>query len=336
MLAFDPRTAAEATLAATHAVLSASERREDPEVPPMPLAELVATSRHERSFVRDPCLLVVDSEEPIALVRLHLNDYRPEIAGLEVHLRSLDRVDLVVGPLREAARAAQEAGCRSVIASVPRGSPVEARLAGLGFTLGMVERISRLRTADLDRELLESWVTRAAERAREYSLVGWDGACPDEWLDRFVPLRMVMNTAPTEDLDWPEETSTVDRLRASEESLAAIGHRFWILAARHDPTDALVGYTQVGLNGHRPALAEQGDTAVDPAHRDRGLGRWLKAVMALRLLDEAPEVEIIDTGNAESNAPMLGINVAMGFRPHARHGAWQAPVAILATGAPTG
>ncbi|HKY75356.1 MAG TPA: hypothetical protein VJS45_04400, partial [Acidimicrobiia bacterium] len=56
----------------------------------------------------------------------------------------------------------------------------------------------------------------------------------------------------------------------------------------------------------------------------RGLGRWLKAVNALRLLDERPDVEFIDTWNAGSNEAMLGINVAMGFAPLENWGDWQA------------
>jgi GNAT superfamily N-acetyltransferase len=76
-----------------------------------------------------------------------------------------------------------------------------------------------------------------------------------------------------------------------------------------------VGYTALFLQKHRPWQAHQGDTAVDPAHREKGLGRWLKAVNLRRLLDERPAVQVVDTGNASSNEPMLNLNVALGFRP---------------------
>jgi hypothetical protein len=77
-------------------------------------------------------------------------------------------------------------------------------------------------------------------------------------------------------------------------------------------------------------IAWQGDTGVWPKHRERGLGRWLKAVNALRLLDEQPEVEFIDTWNAGSNEAMLAINVAMGFRPLENWGIWQAGTDVVA------
>ncbi len=74
-----------------------------------------------------------------------------------------------------------------------------------------------------------------------------------------------------------------------------------------------------------PEVAYQGDTGVYPKHRERGLGRWLKAAMALRLLAERPGVDRIVTENAESNEAMLKINVDMGFRPRQNWGGWQIP-----------
>ena len=70
----------------------------------------------------------------------------------------------------------------------------------------------------------------------------------------------------------------------------------------------------------------QGDTGVWPEHRERGLGRWLKAVNGLRLIEERPEVRWLYTGNAASNRAMLAINDAMGFRPVRYIGAWQVSV----------
>ena len=48
-----------------------------------------------------------------------------------------------------------------------------------------------------------------------------------------------------------------------------------------------------------------------------------------RLRSGAPNIEAIDTENAESNAPMLAINTAMSFQPLAEVGYWQAEVADL-------
>jgi hypothetical protein len=67
----------------------------------------------------------------------------------------------------------------------------------------------------------------------------------------------------------------------------------------------------------------QGDTGVEPAHRNLGLGRWIKATTALRLLKDRPTTEVVETWNSGVNAPMLRINDAMGYRPVAEWQEWR-------------
>jgi hypothetical protein len=60
------------------------------------------------------------------------------------------------------------------------------------------------------------------------------------------------------------------------------------------------------------------DVEAADARKQNTICRWLKAAMALKFLAEHPDVKVIETNNADSNDPMLHINVAMGFKP-----AWQ-------------
>jgi hypothetical protein len=71
----------------------------------------------------------------------------------------------------------------------------------------------------------------------------------------------------------------------------------------------------------------QGNTGVRPEHRGHALGKWLKATMLQRIFDERPQAEEIRTGNADSNDAMLGINRALGFKPHRAHTTWQVTTA---------
>ena len=216
--------------------------------------------------------------------------------------------------LDEVCAIARAAGRTLVIGGYPDGHE-----GGIAFTTavgaehGHREAQSRLRLDDLDRALMERWVDAAQERATGYSLLAFDDVCPDDLLDAFVRLQHVMNTAPRPDaLD--EFVFTAQRRRAAEAERAAVGAHQWVLCVRHDDTGDLAGYTEISFGPHRPWLGEQGDTAVDPVHRNKGLGRWLKAVNALRVLAERPDVAVLETWNDGTNAPMLGINTEMGFR----------------------
>jgi GNAT superfamily N-acetyltransferase len=99
------------------------------------------------------------------------------------------------------------------------------------------------------------------------------------------------------------------------------------LVAVHRPTGDFAGMTTIIYRRNHPGLALQDDTVVDPEHRNRGLGRLLKAAMVKEFLAEHPDVERIDTGNAGSNKPMLAINEEMGFRTILEVSAWQGDIA---------
>jgi hypothetical protein len=78
-----------------------------------------------------------------------------------------------------------------------------------------------------------------------------------------------------------------------------------------------------------PGTALQQNTATDPGHRGRGLAKWAKAAMLLRLRDERPEVLCVRTSNAFSNDAMLAINTALGFKIVEVRTEWQGTVAAM-------
>ncbi len=86
------------------------------------------------------------------------------------------------------------------------------------------------------------------------------------------------------------------------------------------------GYTGVGWNPNRPQFLFQWMTGVFPEHRNKGLGRWLKAAMLDKVLKERPQVKIVRTVNVDSNAPMLKMNHGLGFKPYMASALWQVEV----------
>jgi GNAT superfamily N-acetyltransferase len=199
--------------------------------------------------------------------------------------------------------------------------------AGMRPALSM--KRSRLRIEDLDMDLMRAWIARASERASDYEILSWTTPIPDEHLKSFCELTEVMNTAPLEDLEEDPETTSPELWRQIEESLEKSGEKLLVCVARHRTTSEFAGYTDLKYQGHFPQIAWQWDTGVHPDHRNRGLGRWLKATMTGRVVETHPAVQYIDTFNAGSNEPMLNINIEMGFLPLATFVNWQGETAAI-------
>lgn len=263
-------------------------------------------------------------------LRLSYTETNRNLAGFDAYvLPEFRRRGIARRLLREVVEAAG-ADERTLLGS---GAPTDTVgtkfLESLGAVRKMVERKSRMIMADLDRDMLEDWLRRATERSGDYSLMQWDGPAPEEYLEKWTKLSEVMNTAPRDDLEMEDSIETPERLRENEARAEAQGIAWWSVIARHDPTDELVGFTEIGFLPEHPEVAEQWGTGVDPAHRNHGLGRWLKAVNALRLMDEKPDVAYVDTFNAYSNDPMLAINIAMGFEVVKSYSDYQIPTETL-------
>jgi len=294
----------------------------EPDLPAGELAALSRTADHRRVLVA-----VLDKgDEPVGAARLVLNDVQGctdeafihfLVVGAEHRSRGIGRalLDAVV----ERARNDGRTKLKFDVATSHRAGMAFAEATGA--RQGLLAEQNRVRTDQLDRALLEAWVKAADERASGYSLLCFDDVCPDDWLDQLTLVTGVMNTAPRSDEDQ-DVTWTAEQLRANQEAHLRRGGWNWTVCARHDATGELVGYTELGGFVYRPWLAQQGDTGVEPSHRNRGLGRWIKAANALRLLRERPEMSVVETWNAGVNAPMLSINHAMGFGQVARWQEW--------------
>ena len=314
----DPASLDEATFVQLAELTTIEERDLAPDDPPVAVAEEADELRVLPAFEEVHLWVARDPDGRLlgrASLWIEHREENQHLAQVWLVVRPEARRQGLGRRLLEAAVERARAEDRSTLMGMPVvGTEGATAARALGAEVALVNRISRLRTAELDRSLLEAWVARAPERAAGYSLVAFDDVCPDELLGRFAALMAVMNTAPRGDMDMEDEVFTPELIREFEASMAVKGTRIWILVAREDATGELAGYTALFFPKHRPWQVQQGDTGVDPAHRNKGLGRWLKAANLLRLLDERPEAQVVDTENADSNAPMLNINVALGFR----------------------
>lgn len=321
----DPSSAPDSLLAELALLYDVLDAEDLPGDPPTPVEKRVADWRI--SFARFPTnrwILRADGE----IVATAVTQYDVEenlengMGRIAVHPghRGRGHARLLATPMFDHL---EEAGRTRFETWITKDAPAEKLAEKVGLKSVLSERRSRLVMADVDMGLMRSWIDRASERAADYELIYMEAPFPEQNLERFCEMMLIMNTAPLEDYEMEEEHISPETWRDIEANVLRGQNSIHNLTAVHTPTGDFVGYTQIKTQGLQPDLAWQWDTGVHPEHRNRGLGRWLKAAMIEMIATEHPEVERIDTENAGSNEPMLNINYAMGFKPVHDANAWQ-------------
>lgn len=172
---------------------------------------------------------------------------------------------------------------------------------------------------------LQAFPTGTPERVPAgYRLVQWADRAPEELLDGLAYLlhRMVLD-APMGEMDFEAEKWDAQRYRDAEDSAICRRRTRFTTVAVHEETGTVAGLTEVCVNLVRPELAYQWNTIVDPEHRGRKLGLVLKSWNHRAVVEAVPELRWISTWNATSNAFMIEVNEALGFRPSENWTEWQ-------------
>jgi GNAT superfamily N-acetyltransferase len=200
-----------------------------------------------------------------------------------------------------------------------------ARFArAIGAEPGLVEA---RRTLVVDAEtgaLADRLLAAARPNAEGYAVLRWVGGTPDRYLDGIAYLTGRMSTdAPMGDLLWEAESYDRERIRVRDAAFAARGRRAYVTAVVHETTARLAGFTELCFDPCSGSYAWQWDTIVDPEHRGHRLGAVLKVENHRFVLEHEPALRRVMTWNAVSNAHMIAINEAMGFRPLDEWCDWQ-------------
>lgn len=208
-----------------------------------------------------------------------------------------------------------------VQSTIPAGSEMANHL---GAKLALGGHTNQLVLENLDRPLILSWIEQAKHTAKDFSLGFWLGGYPEDEIQAIAEMYNVMNTAPRGELAIEDHKVKPEVIRQNEAFNKTNNIQRWVAYARHKLSGNLAGYSETFYQPEdNDLLVRQGDTGVLPNYRGHGLGKWLKAVMLKKILLEHPQVKFIRTGNADSNAHMLAINHALGFKPYIGWANWQ-------------
>jgi len=225
--------------------------------------------------------------------------------------------------LAEVERRSREAGRRTLIIYTPvpvDGGPARSGdgtrfAAAHGYEAGLdeIHRMADLSAVDqseLDRLLAEAW-----QKAEGYDLVQWVSRAPDELIDAVAYLDGRLNLdAPIGDLDMEKANVDAARMRDRERNLILRGQLSLNTALRHRETGVLAGWTDIVVNGTDETHCWQGVTIVDPDHRGKRIGTILKIANHRQVTEHRPKMRFVHTWNADSNAHMININEAVGYR----------------------
>ena len=194
-----------------------------------------------------------------------------------------------------------------------------------GYRLGQVERNSAFDLRGPYDRVEQLLAESLAAAGPDYRLHEWTIPTPEHLLDGFARCRARLSTdMPAGELVFEDEVWDAARVRRREDRFAAMGMIVSIAAVEHVPSGQLVAYNDIGiLASDAEGPTHQFGTLVVKEHRGHRLGAVVKCANLLRWRDIAPRSTRISTFNAEENAHMLAINVAIGFEPVSYAGAWK-------------
>jgi len=104
----------------------------------------------------------------------------------------------------------------------------------------------------------------------------------------------------------------VNELKSSQES-AAKNNVYELSYLLYDQQNKLIGFTSLGINKNNPETGYQHLTGITKNYRGKGLGKYLKVAMLLKLLNSYPDLKKLETEIHGENEMSIGMNESIGF-----------------------
>ncbi len=205
----------------------------------------------------------------------------------------------------------------------------------LGFIMTAGERISqvalawgakeesvlhryRLHRDDANVDLMREWLSKIPEQNPDIR-VEFHDHISDHLVERFCELytRFIADMPSEKETEVEHAVSPEEwRRQAKWREKNKVQHYSYMMF-RHDE---LIGFTNAALYAWGAKDIYQAMTGVLPEYRGRGLGRWMKAALYLKLIEDFPENETVTTDMRSANDPILRLNASMGYKLVAKGG----------------
>jgi GNAT superfamily N-acetyltransferase len=183
-----------------------------------------------------------------------------------------------------------------------------------GYALSMTE-IERRLTLPPDLALVDRLAAEAAPYHQDYEIRAFVGRVPDELRASYVDVRnLLLVEMPQGEIEMEAGGDTVEDLGAMERELEQAGRTAVAAFALRD--GVVVAYADASVPSSEFPHVNQFGTLVHPDHRGHRLGMAVKCAQLRLLAETFPDKKYVETTNAETNAHMVAINVALGFEIH--------------------
>jgi len=169
----------------------------------------------------------------------------------------------------------------------------------------------RLRRSNANVDLMRGWIDTIPNKHPDIRIEFFK-FIPDELLNYFCELytRFIADM-PGEVESEVEHAVSADEWRKRNEwrKKNNIQHYSYLMFDRNE----LIGFTNAAIYAGDAVDIYQAMTGVLPEYRGRGLGKWLKAALYLKLIEDFPENETVTTDMRAVNEPIQRLNANMGY-----------------------
>jgi len=159
-------------------------------------------------------------------------------------------------------------------------------------------------------ELINDWFKTYTEKFENYELRHYEDI-PDDLLNEYCSvLTGLRYDMPTKSEASKREADPTELRKREEHNKKNNWYTYRYLVFDEGK---LIGMTNLSLNKNKPEIMYQNMTGTLKKYRRKGIGKWMKSAMFLRLIKEFPSLESIDTRVDPENIGSIELSRKMGF-----------------------